>query len=250
MNPTVGGPRAAFPGRMHTGRPHMLCRRMDMRGTRMAGDSPPRPWCRSRRSSILSRRAASAPLRQPGARPPRGPSVPPRPADRLRSEGPVEGEQRNVGGRGRHRGARGRGLPARPPRKGRMTRRPFTRRRGRPTRGRDARAGRFWPGEDPGEGQSYTGLFPRPIGKRFSRARRSAPWGPVRAPVGRGEGRGRSGTPGRDHAETRIFIRHHNMWGRLPCFSPRGEDVRGGFGSSASKIPYTNFGEFTFHALR
>ncbi len=215
----------------------------------MAGDSRPRPQRRSRRSSSLPRRAASAPLRQPGARPPRGPSVPllARRSPLVRGAG--RGEAKTGGGRGRHRGARGRGLPALPARKGRMMPRPCTHRRSARRAAGTPGRGRFWPGDDPGEGQSYMGLFPRPIGKRFSRARRGAPWGPVRAPVGRGEGRGRSGTPGRDHAETCIFIRHHNMWGRLPCLSPRGEDVRGGFGSSASKIPYTNFGEQPFHAL-
>jgi len=210
----------------------------------MAGNARPRPWRRSWRSSILSGRT-SAPL-QTGARPPRG-----LPAALLACRLPVvrgagRGEAHPGGGRGRHRGARGRGLPALPIRKGRPTRRLCTRRRGRPTRGPDGRSGRFWPGDDPGEGQSYMGSFPRPIGKRFSRARRSAPWGPVRAPVGRGEGRGRSGTPGRDYAETCIFIRHHNMWCRPVRLSRDFESPPPFFGALLCGILDANFGEHPF----
>ncbi len=32
------------------------------------------------------------------------------------------------------------------------------------------------------EGESYMGLFPRTVGKGFSRARTSASWGPTRTP--------------------------------------------------------------------
>ena len=42
-----------------------------------------------------------------------------------------------------------------------------------------------------GEGESYMGLFPRTVGKRFSRARTGASWGthPRSRPPGRGNGR-------------------------------------------------------------
>ncbi len=46
--------------------------------------------------------------------------------------------------------------------KGRVMRRPFTRRRGRPTRGRDARAGHFAPGTTPGRGNLTWGCFRDP----------------------------------------------------------------------------------------
>jgi hypothetical protein len=57
------------------------------------------------------------------------------------------------------------------------------------------------------------GLFPRTLGKRFSRARTDASRGPLRVFVCLGERTGRREMPGQDHAEPRIFIRHHKMWG-------------------------------------
>ena len=52
------------------------------------------------------------------------------------------------------------------------------------------------------------------------------------------------------HAQGGMFMRAHEMWCRLVCFSPRGEVVRGRLGIPASRIPYADFGEQHFHALR
>ncbi len=40
-----------------------------------------------------------------------------------------------------------------------------------------------------GEGESYMGLFPRTVGKGFSRARTGASWAPARAPSARARDR-------------------------------------------------------------
>jgi hypothetical protein len=46
-----------------------------------------------------------------------------------------------------------------------------------------------------------------------------------------------------------MFMRGHKMWCRLVCFSPRGDAIRGDFGTSTCRIPHTYFGERPFHAL-
>ena len=55
------------------------------------------------------------------------------------------------------------------------------------------------------------GLFLLPIGKRFLRAQKSAPWGPIRASACRVGRTGCRESPGWGHAKSRIFIRHHKM---------------------------------------
>ncbi len=170
MNPPVGGPRAAFPRSDAYGSTLHLVTLDGYAGNPDGGECPA--------SSLAPLRALLHPVRADVRPPSNRSATPARPAS-----GPP-GLPITCGRRGRSRGSpprrrsrppswnSGGGLPALPARKGRPMRRLCTRRRGRPTRRRDARSKRFWPGDDPGEGQSYMGLFPRPIGKRFSRARR------------------------------------------------------------------------------
>ncbi len=61
------------------------------------------------------------------------------------------------------------------------------------------------------KGESYMGLFPRTVGKRFLRARTRASRGPTAATSARAREREEGRMSEQNHAEPCIFIRHHKM---------------------------------------
>jgi hypothetical protein len=161
----------------------------------MAGDARPRPWRRPGRLSILSGRAASAPLRQPGARPPRGlPAA--LPACRLPLvRGAGRGEAQPGGGRGRHRGTRGevcpRSLPERDARCVGHAPADGDARRAAPTPGRSV----FGPVMPPGRGNLTWGRFREPYLSGFRAPGGAPPGGPSAPPSAGARGGEKGGRP-------------------------------------------------------